>query len=84
MSLTLPELRQRAGYSQKEVSDILKINQSSISHWEHGRHFPRIQHIYALAELYSCGIEDIFKGSGHKYTPGIEPGAGRASAGNQE
>jgi len=44
--------RKRAGYSQKEVADLLHVTQGAVSSWEAGRWEPDQQNLAKLADLY--------------------------------
>jgi transcriptional regulator with XRE-family HTH domain len=59
--------RKRAGYSQKEVAQILHVTASAVSSWESGRYIPDPQNLKALADLY-CVSTDALLGR-----QGIEP-----------
>ena len=46
------KFRKRAGYSQKEVAELLHVTQGAVSSWEAGRWEPDQQNLSALADLY--------------------------------
>lgn len=48
----LREARTRAGYSQKEVSIILKVAAPTVSQWESGLKNPTQKNLVKLADLY--------------------------------
>lgn len=60
---TLKELRIRAGYSQKEVYEMLHIRQSTFSAWETGRAEPSADILLKLCRLYH--VSDIFSAFGY-------------------
>lgn len=59
----LKELRIQAGYSQKDVYDMLGIRQSTFSAWETGRAEPSADMLLKLCKLYN--IKDIFSAFGY-------------------
>ena len=62
-SETLKELRISAGYSQKQVYDILGVRQSTFSAWETGRAEPSADMLLKLCQLYK--VNDIFAAFGY-------------------
>lgn len=44
--------RVNAGYTQKEVAQILGVVEKTIIDWEAGRYSPRMEHAQQLSELY--------------------------------
>ena len=57
----LKEIRQRKGYTQKEVADFLCISPQSISKWENGEATPSLEFLPKLSELFGCSIDEFFK-----------------------
>ena len=53
------KFRKRAGYSQKEVADILHVTQGAVSSWEAGRWEPDQQNLSALADLYGITTDAL-------------------------
>ena len=62
-SETLKELRIHAGYTQKQVYDMLNIRQSTFSAWETGRAEPSADMLLKLCKLYK--VTDIFSAFGY-------------------
>ncbi|MBS4064730.1 MAG: helix-turn-helix transcriptional regulator [Chitinophagaceae bacterium] len=49
------------GYSQKKVTQLLGLGDSSIlSKWEHGLTFPSIEQTFRLAQLYETEPQQLF------------------------
>ena len=61
-SETLKELRLKAGYTQKQVYDMLGIRQSTFSAWETGRAEPSADMLLKLCKLYN--VNDVFAAFG--------------------
>ena len=53
--------RLRAGIKQKEVAEKIGVDQSAVSMWERGKNKPRPQHLFRLAELYGCTVDELLK-----------------------
>lgn len=62
-SETLKELRIKAGFSQKEVYDMLNVRQSTFSAWETGRAEPSADMLLKLCKLYK--VNDVFAAFGY-------------------
>jgi transcriptional regulator with XRE-family HTH domain len=57
----LYEYRILAGYSQKEVAEILEFKSTNrISNWEKGTAFPSIKNIFSLSILYRTLPAELF------------------------
>lgn len=54
--------RRDAGLHQTDVARILGIAQCTVSQWETGKSYPRGSMLTALARLYGCTIDQLFKG----------------------
>ena len=66
------KFRKRAGYSQKEVADILHVTQGAVSSWEAGRWEPDQQNLSALADLYGI-TTDALLGRQTQIEPALRP-----------
>lgn len=53
----LSELRRDLGYTQEDLSLLLKINRSSISNYEQGINEPSLSTIVKLANLYNVSTD---------------------------
>lgn len=53
----LSELRRDFGYTQEDLSLLLKINRSSISNYEQGINEPSLSTIVKLGNLYNVSID---------------------------
>ena len=56
----IAKFRTNQGYTQKELANILKINQSAIAKWETGKASPTADKLPLLAKLFKCNIDDLF------------------------
>ncbi len=62
-SETLKDLRIQAGYTQKQVYELLGVRQSTFSAWETGRAEPSADMLLKLCKLYK--VNDIFLAFGY-------------------
>ena len=49
-------LRKEAGYSQKELGNVLGVGQTTVSAWEIGRNEPDNESSHKMAKLFGCSI----------------------------
>lgn len=59
MGYTLKGARVNAGYTQREVSEILGISNVTIGNWEKGRTYPKVNQVERLATLYGVDLNDL-------------------------
>ena len=57
----LKEYRLKAGLTQKQVAETLKVFEERISHWEKGNNVPTIENLFKLSLLYKTKIENFYK-----------------------
>ena len=55
-SARLKELREQAGWSQKELAEKSGLNQRTISHWEQGLRDPAWTSVLALARALNVSV----------------------------
>ena len=53
----LKKLRERDGYSQKEMAKILKVSQSAYSQYENGNSQPTIETMIKMANLFEIPMD---------------------------
>lgn len=61
------ELRKEKGFTQKELSEMLNLNQTTVSHWELGTALPDVKTLIKLAEIYDVSIDFILGFSDYYY-----------------
>ena len=59
MRKTLRELRKALGYTQCQVADSLNVDQTTVSKWENGESFPRVEKLFQIAALYDVSLDMI-------------------------
>lgn len=57
--MKLRELREQAMYTQAEVARKLKVTNATVSLWESGGRYPRLDHMRELAKLYNVSPQVI-------------------------
>ena len=62
----LTVMRERAGLSQEEGAAALKIDRSTVAKWETGASYPRADKLPAIAALYGCSIDALFRDSSNE------------------
>ena len=65
----LKYLRQRAGYSQQDLADLLKISQSTIGMYEQGRRSPDYETLEKIADIFNVDMNFLMGGKTKESTP---------------
>lgn len=58
--LTLAAGRVNAGYTMKQVAEMLDVSPGAVYLWESGATKPRVERARKLAELYDMTLEEIY------------------------
>lgn len=59
---TLRELRKEFGFSAEVIRGFLGLEtDQAIYNWESGRCLPRIEHLYALSQVYGYTVDEIIR-----------------------
>lgn len=66
MSETLRTLRERAGFTQKEVADLVGATPNSINNWEKDSTNLKDRFIKKFMVIYGVEYDDIFLGKEHR------------------
>lgn len=56
--MSIKERRIAAGLTQQQLAELLDVNQSTVSHWEHGDK-PLIKYQRKLAAILNCEVGDL-------------------------
>lgn len=59
--IRVKEIRERNGYKQKEISDLLKIAPYVLSNYKTSRSRPDIEVLIKIASLYMVTLAELFK-----------------------
>lgn len=57
----LKGLRRSCGLTQKDVADAIGVSQVTVCQWENGDNMPRADKLAAIAKLYGCTIDELFR-----------------------
>lgn len=60
ISKNIVKYREKAGLSQKELANLLKITPSRISNWEQGANCPTIDILFDVCKILNVSINDIY------------------------
>jgi len=60
MDVTIKDLREKSGLTQKQLGNLLGLGQSAVSMWEAGERMPRADMLPELARILGCTIDDLF------------------------
>ena len=61
----IKKYRKERGLTQRKLADKLYISLSTMSSWEHGRHYPSIPDAVRLAETLGCSLDSLFRGGSY-------------------
>lgn len=60
-------LREERGYSQKELSELVPISQSTLSRWEKGAVVPPLPQLEKICDVLGVSLEQVFEGDKTEY-----------------
>jgi putative transcriptional regulator len=61
MKNSVRELRSEKGWSQADLAERLNVSRQTVNAIETGRYDPSLPLAFALARLFKCKVEDIFR-----------------------
>lgn len=64
VGMNIKNLRERSGFTQKNIADFLKVDQSLVSKFESGERSISLDMLDRLAALFGCSIAFITEESG--------------------
>lgn len=56
----LKKIREKLGYTQIDLANILGVKQATIAMWETGKSKPTIDKALKLAKLFNVSVEELF------------------------
>ena len=59
--MRLKEVRLSAGLTQEEAAKALNVSRTTVTMWETGTVNPTADKLPAIAKLYGCTINDLFR-----------------------
>lgn len=54
--------RKSLGISAIVLADKLNVSRIAVHKWEAGYNFPDLPHIYAMAKIFKCKVDDLIVG----------------------
>lgn len=54
-------LRVTAGMSRNCLADILNVDPTTVTHWEHSRRIPDVDMLIEISELFNTSVDNIVK-----------------------
>ena len=61
LAQNLKYLREKAGETQQDIADLLKISQRVVSKYERGQIKPELENLILLSEHFEVSIDDLLK-----------------------
>ena len=58
--MNIKRYRERAGMTQNDLAQLLRLNQKAVSQWETGETMPSADKLPALARALDCTIDELF------------------------
>ena len=55
----IKKMRRNRGLSQKQLAELIGVEQQHVSRWENGKHRPSIDILMKIAEILNCNISDL-------------------------
>lgn len=57
--MSIKKARQKAGLTQVQVAEAVKVHQSAVAQWENGLTQPRADRLPELARLLKCSVKAL-------------------------
>lgn len=57
--LKIRELRQKKGFTQKELADLLEVSEVTISNFENNKKTPSMKRALQIATILECSLDDL-------------------------
>lgn len=51
--------REKQGYTQEELGDLLGVGRAAVAQWERGANVPKTKTLLKLASIFKCSVEDL-------------------------
>lgn len=61
VNISIKTLRRKKGLSQKELAELLGLNQSAVAQWETGKTAPNFRRLKKLTEILECSVDDLLE-----------------------
>ena len=54
--------RKKAGFTQEQVAEKMNITRQTLSNWEVGKHYPDLDAIISLSQIYNLSLDELLLG----------------------
>ena len=62
--MSIKSVREAKGITQKQLADLVGVQQGAVAQWETGKTAPRFERILAIANALECKIDDLVRKDG--------------------
>lgn len=57
----IKRIREKRGLTQKQLSEMIMVNQSTVAMWETGKSVPRAANLLKLSATLDCSVDDLLR-----------------------
>ena len=57
--MSIKKMRINRGLSQKQLAELIGVEQQHVSRWENGKHRPSVDVLIKIAAVLNCNIGDL-------------------------
>lgn len=57
--MSILKFRKKAGLTQRQLADLVEVDQAAVSNWELGKSAPQRKTLPKIAKALGCEIEDL-------------------------
>ncbi len=55
----IKKIREKRGLTQKQLSEMIMVNQSTVAMWETGKSVPRASNLLKLSSTLNCSVDEL-------------------------
>ena len=55
----IKKIRKKRGLTQKQLSEMIMVNQSTVAMWETGKSVPRASNLLKLSSTLNCSVDEL-------------------------
>lgn len=57
----IKKIREKRGLTQKQLSEMIMVNQSTVAMWETGKSVPRASNLLKLSNTLNCSVDELLR-----------------------
>lgn len=57
----IKKIRKKRGLTQKQLSEMIMVNQSTVAMWETGKSVPKAANLLKLSATLDCSVDDLLR-----------------------